>query len=670
MKLYHIITLVILLLLPLTADTPGVQSTTALEPENQHRRVGQIVTTLLNRNHYKKFDINDSLSSEIFDQYVDMLDHNRRYFLQSDIDEFERFRYFFDDFIKSSNLSVSYAMYNRFHARLEERMQYVEALLTQEFDFTLDEYFEPDRSEKPWAKTSADLDSIWRKQIKHEALNLKITGKEWDKIVDVIDKRYNNLEKRMNQSQSEDVFQLFMNAFASCIDPHTSYFSPKAKDDFNIHMSKSLEGIGASLRTEDDYTKVVEIIPGGPADKDGRLQPNDRIVGVAQGDDSAMVDVIGWRIDDVVQLIRGPKESVVRLQVLKAGATPTAVPKLIRLVRDKVRLEDQTAKRDTIKINQNGRDYTLGVIKIPTFYFDIDGYRKNDPEYKSTTRDVADLLLDMRYEGVDGVIIDLRRNGGGFLSEAISLTGLFIRRGPVVQVRDALGRIKIESDTDPEVVYDGPLAVLVDQFSASASEIFAAAIQDYGRGVVIGNQTFGKGTVQNAIDLNRYFPNSSQNYGQLKMTIAKFYRVTGGSTQHVGVIPDVTFPSRFEHKEIGESSHDNALLWDQIDPARIKKDMDLTDGLVSTLKSRHTVRISEDPEFNHFLEEIEEHKESREKKRISLNETVRTAEREENEEDDAGEENEEKNDKEDEEDFLLTESAYILGDLISLSGTH
>lgn len=641
-------------------------SYTDLKPENQHRRVSQVILSLLDRSHYKHLELDDSLSSQLLDRYLETLDFNRRYFLASDIQEFERFRYFFDDFLRTGNLDVAYAMYNRFNRRLHERTVYVKNLLKTEFNFAEKEYYEPDRQNKPWAKTSAQLDSIWRKQIKNEALNLKLAGKSWENTVEILDKRYTSLRKRMEQSQSEDVFQLFMNAFASSIDPHTNYFSPKAKEDFNIHMSRSLEGIGASLRTEDDYTKVIEIIPGGPADQDGRLHPNDKIIAVGQGESEEMVDVIGWRIDDVVQLIRGPKKTVVRLQVLKADAGPADQAVEIKIVRDKVRLEDQTAKSDTLRIDDNGKTYALGIITIPAFYFDYEGYRKRDPNYKSTTRDVELLLKELQSAGVDGIIIDLRRNGGGFLSEAVSLTGLFIKDGPVVQVRNSEGQINIEEDHDPDVVYDGPLAVLVDQFSASASEIFAAAIQDYERGIIIGNQTFGKGTVQNAVDLDRFFPRSKKKYGQLKLTIAKFYRVSGGSTQHVGVIPDITLPSRFDHQEVGESSQKNALLWDQITPASIFTYREINPGMFEHLKSRHALRVANDDDFKAFESEIVEYKKAREKKRISLNEAERRKERENSAQEEYKEDDEDGENKNDD-DLLLTESAYILGDYIALT---
>jgi len=664
MRLSRFLLTLLFLILAVSADTIDSKNSEKLEAENHHRRVTQMIKTLLERSHYSKTELNDTLSSKIFDRYLEILDYNHRYFLASDIEEFERFRYFFDDFINTGNLNVPFTMYNRFHQRINQRIKYINSLFEGEFDFTVDEYYEPDRSEKPWAKSSAQLDSIWRKQIKHEALNLKLAGKTWEKSTEVLSKRYRNIKKRMGQSKSEDVFQLFMNSFANSFDPHTSYFSPKAKDDFNINMSRSLEGIGASLRTEDDYTKVVEIVPGGPADKDGTLQPNDRILGVAQGDDSAMVDVIGWRIDDVVQLIRGPKESIVKLQILKAGEPETSPAYELRLVRDKVRLKDQTAKSDTLNFEHNGTNYTIGVIKIPAFYFNLEGYRNKDPNYESTTRDVERLLR--QFDDVDGIIIDLRRNGGGFLSEAISLTGLFIKKGPVVQVRDAIGRIKVEEDYDSKLVYDGPLAVLVDQFSASASEIFAAAIQDYGRGIILGNQTFGKGTVQNAIDLSRYFPNSNNRYGQLKLTIAKFYRVNGGSTQHVGVIPDVSLPSRFEPEEIGESSHTNALLWDQIDATRIKNQKN-NSAIIKNLEALHSSRIILDPEFEDFIGKIEKNKLAREKKVFSLKEEIRKSERESSKENKKDDEDDK---KEENKDLLLTESAHILSDYISIIHDH
>ncbi|MGD9897771.1 MAG: carboxy terminal-processing peptidase [Calditrichaceae bacterium] len=640
-----------------------------LQPESFHPRVEQLTTHLLMRNHYKKTALDDSLSSKIFDEYIKTLDFNRSHFLASDIEKFEKYRYLFDDFLQDGNLDVAFEIFNQFQIRLDNRMEYAIKRLHENFDFTIDEDYYPDRENAPWATTEDQLNKIWDMRLKSEALNLKLTGKEWDSIVEILEKRYKNIQNMLSKYQSEDVFQLYMNSFAATLDPHTNYFSPKASDDFKIQMSLSLEGIGAVLRNDNDYTQVVEIVPGGPADKTGRLHPNDRITGVAQDTDGEMVDVIGWRVDDVVQLIRGPKASTVRLQVLPVDADPHAPPITIKIVRDKIKLEDRAAKSDTLELMHNGKPFRLGIIDVPAFYFDYEAQQRGDKSYKSTTRDVERLIKDLKLAGIDGLIIDLRKNGGGFLSEAVELSGLFIKDGPVVQVRDSGGMVKVERDTDPEIAYDGPLAVIVDQFSASASEIFAAAIQDYGRGIVLGSQTFGKGTVQNAIDLNRFFPHSTTKYGQLKLTIAKFYRINGGSTQHIGVLPDITLPSRYKHEEIGESSQQNALLWDKIAPVTFRAYNSHIASLLPDLKRKHQIRISGNPDFKNFMDEIERYKKKREQNSVSLLESRRLKELEETKTD--------KNSAEDDEDLpqekkdlILFESAHILSDFILLSHTN
>jgi len=471
----------------------------------------------------------------------------------------------------------------------------------------------------------------------------------------------------MRQTQSEDVFQLYMNAFAETFDPHTNYMSPKTSDDFKIRMSLSLEGIGATLRNEDEYTKVVEIVPGGPADKSSLLHANDLITAVGQGENGELVDVIGWRVDDVVQLIRGSKGTKVRLQIIKAGVSLSAPQDTIMITRDKIKLADRAAKADTLHIINDHKKFTIGVIEIPDFYFDYENMRNGDTSYASTTRDVQRLIRDLQSKNVDGIIIDLRNNGGGFLNEAIELTGLFIDRGAVVQVRDAVGRIKVERDFDPTIVYNGPLAVLVDKLSASASEIFAAAIQDYRRGIIIGEQTYGKGTVQNIIQLDRFLPNADQKLGQVKMTIAKFYRINGGSTQHVGVIPDVTLPSRYDAMEFGESKEKNALLWDEINPAPFKAYSTDLENQIPRIKVRHQARVEKDPRFRVVMEEIREIEKVQNDKLISLNEEKRKKERDEAE---ARKTMREKISKPDKDfDLYLDESANVLSDLISISGS-
>jgi len=440
-----------------------------LFPEPQHQQATRIIVQLLSQNHYKRIAIDDSLSSQAFDRYIDRLDYNHIYFLESDIESFEKYRYRFDDYFRSGRVDAAFEIFNAYEKRVAERLMHVFELLGHEFDFTVDEYIELDREDAPWAKTTEELDEVWRKRIKYEALNLKLAGKGWDEIVKTLRKRYKRVKRNLEQYQSEDVFQLVMNCLSESFDPHTNYFSPKNYDNFKIQMSQSLEGIGARLSTENEYTKVVEIVPGGPADKSRKLFPNDRILGVAQGDDGEMVDVVGWRIDDVVQLIRGKKGTKVRLQLLRAGETAGAPTDTIALIRDKINLEDQSAKSDTVQIIHQGRKLTFGIIDIPEFYSDYEARNKGDRNFKSTTRDVKNLVEELKAMKVVGIIIDLRHNGGGFLNEAVELTGLFIDKGPVVQVRDSRGNLNIERDTNPTKIYDGPLAVIIDRLSASAS---------------------------------------------------------------------------------------------------------------------------------------------------------------------------------------------------------
>ncbi len=598
-----------------------------LEPAKYYSTVDEWISTILSRYHYRKIPLNDSLSSVILDRYIKTLDYSRVYFLQSDIDEFNKFRFKLDDDIKSGDVQPAYDIFNRFKQRIIERTEYADSLLNKKFDFTKDEKFLIKRDDAPWPKNVDEQNEIWRKKIKNDALSYILTGKDWENASSNLKKRYENFQKNVLQYKSEDVFQLYMNSYTEALDPHTNYLSPITSDNFKIDMSLSLEGIGAQLQQEDDYTKVHEIIPGGPAFKSKLLHKDDKIIGVAQGDTGKVVDVIGWRITDVVQLIRGPKGSTVRLQILEAEDGANALPKEIKIVRDKVKLEEQSAKSDIIDIDNNNKNYKLGVISIPKFYVDFDAEQKGVKDYKSTTRDVKKLIAGLQKEKVEGIIIDLRNNGGGALNEAIDLTGLFIKDGPVVQVRSADGKIDEGDDPDPNIVYNGPLAVLVNRFSASASEIFTGAIQDYGRGVIIGENTYGKGTVQNLIDLNRVIPGQKEKLGQLKLTIAKYYRITGGSTQNKGVIPDIEFPSAYSAKEYGESSEPSALPWDHIQPTPYKKYQDLS-SLIPELLKKHEERFNKSPEYDYLKEGIEEYKEAHDKKYVSLNEVVRKKEKE------------------------------------------
>lgn len=604
----------------------SIDSSKVIVPDEIYKRVDQVIIQILSNYHYKKQQLNDSLSSVIFDEYLKNLDNAKLYFLKSDIESFEKYRYQLDDFLKTGDLTAPFEIFNTYKKRLGERINYVKKCLQKEFNFSIDETFSPDREKADWAKNSSELDELWRLRLKNDALNLILSGKDWKGASEVLLKRYQNYHKIILQYEAEDVFSLFMNSVTQVYDPHSDYFSPAASENFSINMKLSLEGIGATLRQDNDYTVVVSVVPGGPAAKSGLLHEEDKIVAVAQGEDGEMVDVIGWRLDDVIQLIRGKKGTVVRLQILKASDGPNALPTEIKLVRDEVKLEEQAAKSEIMNIEKDGYNFKLGIIKLPSFYTDFEAQQKGKTDYKSTTRDVKEILKKFNEEKVDGIIIDLRNNGGGSLQEAIQLTGLFIKDGPVVQVKNMMNIIEVDRDPDPNIYYDGPLAVLVNRFSASASEIFSAAIQDYGRGIIIGENTYGKGTVQNLIDLNRQIPIANKKLGQLKLTIAKFYRINGSSTQHKGVHPDISFPSPYSSEEFGESSQPSALPWDQIQPTKYEKYGDLSNIFPALIK-KHQERIKKDPEYQLLLDDIEEFKENREKKVFSLNESVRREER-------------------------------------------
>ena len=652
-----------------------------IEPKNHFSLENQLVTTMLSRYHFKDFNLDDSLSSLIFDKYLKTLDYSKVYFYESDISTLEKERYSFDNYILDGNIQPFFDIFNLYEQRMLERMENVDTILAKGFDFTENDSAEVNRDNSTWAASLAEMNSLWEGRIKNDALTLYLAGRDEEAIKANLKKRYDNFSRALYQYNSEDVFQLAMDSYTSSIDPHTNYLSPATSENFKIDMSLSLEGIGARLMSEDGYTKVVEVIAGGPAFKSKIIEVDDRIIAVAQGNEGEFVDVVGWRITDVVKLIRGPKETTVRLQILRAKDGATAKPEEISLVREKVKLEDQAAKKKIVEINNNELSYRIGVITIPNFYTDFEGSRNGDNSGKSTVIDVKRLLEELNEEKVDGVVIDLRNNGGGALSEAIDVTGLFIDLGPVVQVKNADGFVEVGEDMDPSLVYNGPLAVMVNRFSASASEIFAAAIQDYGRGIIVGEQTYGKGTVQNLIDLNRVSRNSSNKFGQLKLTIAKYYRINGGSTQNLGVVPDITFPSYIDPQEFGESSEPSALPWDQIDASDYKLVSNLNKILPELLSSSEK-RRSVDPEFQYLNEDIETYRQSRNQKYISLNEEIRNQKKEKDDEKEFIRENERRQRKglkllekgevpeksEDEADIFLTETAMVISDLINLSG--
>jgi carboxyl-terminal processing protease len=616
------------LAIPALATTSDI--TDELRPDPRHESVGELVTEFIQKSHYLHIAVDDDLSSRVMDRYIESLDGNRMYLLASDIEVFETYRYQLDDMVRSKPLDPIYEMFSLYQTRVRERLNFALAQLESEPDYTVEEIYQFDRSEEDWAVTKEELDEIWRKRVKNDALRLTLAEKSWEETQELLSKRYNRYLKRIDQVKSDDVFETFMNAFAHTLDPHSSYLSPRNSEEYRIQMSLSYFGIGASLQLEDDYVQIVTIIPGGPAAIDGKLKPNDRITGVAQGPEGDMVDVVGWRLDDVVDLIRGPANTTVRLQIIPAGALPGSSEKILALTRDQVKLEEQAAKSDIVTVPRDGREWRIGVIEVPSFYRDYRALSNGDKNYTSTTKDVKRLIDELESQGIDGLVIDLRGNGGGHLTEATALSGLFIDNGPVVQLRNSSGRISRLDDPDPvaRVAYNGPLAVLVDRFSASASEIFAAAIQDYARGVIVGQQTFGKGTVQNLYSLDQYLkPEGGPGYGQLTLTIGKYYRVTGESTQHRGVDPDIELPSLIDTESFGESVRDSALPWDTIQTTRFRAGEPL-DNTIESLIASQTERAKTDPNFIYLIDRSREAEAARAQKTVSLNYEQRLSERE------------------------------------------
>jgi carboxyl-terminal processing protease len=656
------------------ASTLG--DTTVLKPKPVYGKEAKVIAYILDNNHYRKINLNDSLSSVILDEYIKNLDNSKTYFTSQDLASFEKYRYQLDDLTKAENVDAAYEIYAVFKKRFDERMDYiVNKLVSQNYDFSVDEYYETDRDKEPWCKSAAELNDVWRKIIKSQALSLRLAGKQQAEIAKTLKERYDRLIKSYTRDvNSEDIFGIYMNTITEAYDPHTNYFSPAAADRFKQSISLSLEGIGARLQTDNDYTKVVEVLPGGPAEKSGLVHINDKIVGVGQGEAGEIVDVIGWRIDDVVKLIKGPKGTKVRLHLLTAETGVSGAPKEITLVRDKIKLEDQQAKKNLIRYQKDGKDLKLGVITLPSFYMDFEAYQKGDPNYNSTTRDVQKLIKELQSEGVDGLVLDLRNNGGGSLAEAIDLTGIFIKNGPVVQVKNSSNKIEVGADDDPNIVYNGPLVVLTNRFSASASEIFAGAIQDYHRGVVVGESTYGKGTVQTVIDLDRFINDPSNEVGQLKLTFQKFYRVTGSSTQHKGVTPDIKLPTALDPEQFGESSSPSALPWDEIRGTLFQKTPVINPRVLAGLTKSYNDRLKSDLVLNRFVDETEEAKRNFQDTRVSLNEAARKKEMEEAERKAAGKKmNTKLPDKEiptsseltEINDEYLREGLFVLGDLIT-----
>jgi carboxyl-terminal processing protease len=613
--------LTLALLMPVFSGVQAnVESPSVYEPvvpTVEQARANILIARQLQFTHFRNLGVSDELSGDVFEAYLDYLDGQRIYLTQQDIDALSNIRSILGSALRTGQLQPAFQIYNLVQQRMIERLEFALNIIdkgVEELDFSADHEIRVDRSEASRKTDQAALDELWVKRVKNAVLSQRLNGTEDDTIEDNLRRRYEGQLKRAYQARSEDAFQTYMNAFTGMWDPHTSYFSPRTSENFNINMSLSLEGIGAVLQSDNEYTKVVRLIPGGPAAKQGQLQPADRIVSVAQEGEKP-VNVIGWRLDEVVDLIRGPQDSKVTLEVIPASATDETLTRTIAISRDEVKLEEQSASKDVIELDRQGENYNIGVITIPTFYADFQAMQAGDPDYKSTTRDVRKLINELKSQGVDGIVMDLRNNGGGALHEANDLVGLFIEQGPTVQIRNANNEVQILNGEDPSVEYDGPLVVLVNRMSASASEIFAGAVQDYGRGLVVGSQTFGKGTVQAVRPLN---------HGQLKITQSKFYRVSGGSTQHKGVIPDIEIPSRVDKTRIGEDALDHALPWDQIEAVPHARYFDFS-NVIGELRERHDARFASNPEFKLLQREIEFLEQQREKDYVSLNTDKRKA---------------------------------------------
>jgi carboxyl-terminal processing protease len=630
-----------------------IVSESDLKPELQQSVIAKSLVELMENFHYQKVVVDDAFSSIVFDEYLKALDNGKSYFLQSDIADFEKYRLTMDDDLRSGDLSVPFYIFNVYQKRYNDRVAFALKEIDKKFDFTSNESYTYDREKLPWLKSEAESNNLWSKRVKYEMLNLKVTGTDESKIKETLKKRYENLVSQSTKFNNQDVFGIFMNSFTGTVDPHTNYFVPNRAQEFNEDLARTFEGIGARLQLENEVVKIAEIIPGGPAFKAKTLEVNDRIVAVAQGKDGEFVDVIGWRLDVTVTKIKGPKGTIVRLKVIPAGQELSATPKIVELVRDKVVLEDQSAKRTIKTVTQDGKSYKIGIIQIPAFYADFKAMQARDPNYKSTTRDVKLLLDTLKRENVDAVVIDLRSNGGGSLPEAISLSGLFIKSGPIVQVRDRRNNVEIEEDEDPGIAWAGPLGVLQDRFSASASEIFAGAIQDYGRGIIIGNQSYGKGTVQQGIDMGRVIGTADKlmlkaaqtagnksggaivganapEFGQINLTMAKFYRVNGSTTQHKGVVPDIELPTVFPKDKYGESSEPRALPWDTIVPSKYSLVANL-DDVKRKLLSMHKERMKTSLGYQNLQQDIADFAKREAETTITLNEVQLKKERDDQE---------------------------------------
>lgn len=678
-----------LLLVPAVAAMAKVEQ---LQPSEEQVEVTPVIVDDLSTRHYSKLPLDNKMSAMLFDAYLDNLDPARAFFLQQDIDKLTPLRKKLDDQLKKGDVSAGYDIYNIYHERVVDRLNKVIYIIENDFDsfdFTLDESLYIGDEKTPWLSSEKEADELWRKRIKHSILNLKVADKSDEEIKELLIKRFNNRLHQSEQIQSEDVFEIYVNTYAALYDPHTNYFSPRSLENFNIRMSLSLEGIGAVLSQEDEYTKVVRLVKGGPAEKQKELKRNDKIVAVGQDKKGDLVNVVGWRLDEVVDLIRGSKDSWVRLEIMPDKSDDPKNTRVIFIQRGKVELEEETASKEVIEaFDADNVAHKIGIIEIPAFYLDFQAFREGDPNYRSTTRDVSRLLEELNAEQVEGVVIDLRDNGGGSLLEVNQLIGLFIENGPTVQIRHSNMRVERQGKVKKTSYYEQPLVVLTNRLSASASEIFAGAIQDYQRGLVVGGRSFGKGTVQALSPLP---------HGQLKITQSKYYRISGESTQHRGVLPDIEFPAIYDPEDVGESTLDGALGWDTIAPMKHRYYGNLN-VIMEEMRTRHLQRSSVDPDFVYLKDQLALRQQARESDSVSLNQEQRLEESKKNrervlaienrrrvakdldvlesldeldeEEDETAEhENTDEDSSDPEDDLYVTESANILLDMKKLNAS-
>lgn len=607
----------------------SVLSADLVKPRPNDRHVTSVVTTLIRREHLSKHPLDNEISERGLKAFLEALDPMKMYFLQSDVDEFMKRQDDLDEMLMDKDISFAYTVFQRFLIRVDERVKLVSELLSQKFDFSADESLVTDPKQIQYARDAQEIQDRWRRRIKYDLLVLKGDKTEGDAALEKLRRRYQSFAKRMHQTDADELLEMFLTSITASYDPHTSYMSPSSVENFRILMRLNLEGIGAALQMIDGYTVVSKIIPGGAADKQGKLKPEDRIVSVSDKKTGEMVDVVDMKLNEVVDMIRGDAGTVVKLGVIPAGSNEM---KVYSITRAKIELKDSEARREVIQLGTkaNGAPLQIGVIDLPSFYMDMEGARNGNDGYKSTTRDVRKILDEFTAKGIDVVVLDLRRNGGGSLPEAINLTGLFIDQGPVVQVKDSAGEVQVLPDEEPGVAWKGPLVVLTSKFSASASEILAGAIQDYHRGIIVGDSsTHGKGTVQSLMELGQQLfriPNPP-NLGALKITMQQFYRPNGDSTQKRGVLADISLPSITDHMDVSEADLDYALEFDQVRPAPYGVYNMADPKMTQSLTAASQTRISQSEEFKKLLRRIDRYKEQKAKKRVTLNEQEFFAER-------------------------------------------